>query len=175
MNLPSVHVRFSFQFSQVNNYDQSWATERGSSPESAANSCVARDASLSKVTVSDIMRSMFYKFLNRRISEKVSELHPIVMKYLSDDIEKNDGKAVVERLKVVRNYALLHKHFETDQKRLYMINRNYLNFLKAIIYLYKTSNVAVSAGVLIAPAKIYRTIISVQDSFEEAINSLNLK
>ena len=97
------------------------------------------------------------------------------MRYLSDDIEKNDDPAVAERLKVVRNHALLHKHFETDQKRLYMINRNYLNFLKAIIYLYRTSNVAVSAGVLMAPAKIYHTITAVQDSFTEATEALSFK
>ncbi|KKS84896.1 MAG: hypothetical protein UV60_C0013G0013 [Parcubacteria group bacterium GW2011_GWA2_43_11] len=118
---------------------------------------------------------MFYKFLNRRVSDKISELHPIAVKYLSDDIEKNDDKAITERLKVIRNHALLHKHFETDQKRLYMINRNYLNFLKAIVFLYRTSQVSVSAGVLNAPTEVYHTIIAVQDSFREATESLSLK
>lgn len=119
--------------------------------------------------------SMFYKFLNRRISDKISELHPIAMKYLSDDIENNDDKAIAERLKVVRNHALLHKHFEADQKRLYMINRNYLNSLKAIIFLYRTSQTSVSAGVLTAPVEVYHTIVAAQDSFREAVESLSLK
>ena len=115
---------------------------------------------------------MFYKFLNKRISNKISELHSVAIKYLGDDLEKNDEKTVAERLKVFRNYALLHKHFETDQKRLYMVNRNYLNFLKAIIFLYRTSKVSVSAGVLTAPAEIYHTITAVQESFGEMIKSL---
>ncbi len=118
---------------------------------------------------------MFYGLLNRRISDKISKLHPIAMKYLSDDIERNDDEAVAERLKVVRNHALLHKHFEADQKRLYMINRNYLNFLKAIIFLYRTSEVSVSAGIHTAPAEIYHTITAVQESFSEATKSLSLK
>lgn len=118
---------------------------------------------------------MFYKFLNRRISDKISELHPIAVKYLSDDIEKNDDKVVAERLKVVRNHALLHKHFEADQKRLYMINRNYLNFLKAIVFLYRTSQASVSAGVFTAPVEVYHTIVAVQESFNEATKSLSLK
>jgi len=118
---------------------------------------------------------MFYRFLNRKISNKIFELHPIAMKYLSDDIDKNNDEATGERLKVVRNHALLHKYFETNQKRLYMINRNYLNFLKAIIFLYQRSHAHVSAGILTAPAKIYHTIIAVQDSFSEAVNSLNLR
>ncbi len=118
---------------------------------------------------------MFYKFLNTRIGNKISELHPVAMKYLSDDIEKNDDKAVAERLMVVKNHALLHKHFEADQKRLYMINRNYLNFLKAIIFLYQTSQASVSAGILAAPANVYQTINAVQNSFREATDSLSLK
>jgi hypothetical protein len=97
------------------------------------------------------------------------------MKYLSDDMEKNDDKAVAERLKVVRNHTLLHKHFEADQKRLYMINRNYLNFLEAIVFLYRTSQASISAGVLTAPAEVYQTIVAVQDSFREATESLSLK
>jgi len=121
------------------------------------------------------MRSMFYKFLNKRISDKISKLHPIAVKYLSDDIERNNDEVVAERLKVVRHHALLHKHFEADYKRLYMINRNYLNFLKAIVFLYRTSNASVSAGVIIAPTEVYHTITSVQDSFNTATKSLSLK
>jgi thiamine kinase-like enzyme len=131
-------------------------------------------ALLSKIAGSDKVKIMFYKFLNRRISDKISELHPIAINYLSDDIKKNDDKALADRLKVVRNHALLHKHFEADQKRLYMINRNYLNFLKAIIFLYRTSQVSVSAGVLTAPAEFYHTISAVQNSFEELTRSLSL-
>ena len=118
---------------------------------------------------------MFYKFLNRRISDKVSEVHPIAVKYLSNDIEKNDDETIAERLRVIRNHALLHEHFEADQKRLYMINRNYLNFLKAIIFLYRTSQVSVSAGVITAPTEVYQNIIAVQDLFREATKSLSLK
>lgn len=128
---------------------------------------------LAKTTENDIMTNMFYKFLNRRISDKISELHPIAVKYLSDDIEKNDSEVVAERLKVVRNYVLLHKYFEIDQKRLFMINRNYLNFLKAIIFLYKTSHASVSVGVLTAPTEVYHTISVVQDSFKELAKSFS--
>ncbi len=117
---------------------------------------------------------MFYKFLNRGISVKISELHPVAIKYLSNDLEKNYDEAVAERLRVFRNYALLYKRFETDQKRLYMINRNYLSFLKAIIFLYRTSQASVSAGVLTAPEEIYRTINAVNESFQVATESLSL-
>ncbi len=118
---------------------------------------------------------MFYKFLNKRISDKISKLHPLAIKYLSDDLEKSDNETIAERIKVFRNYTLLHKHFETDQKRLYMINRNYLNFLKAILFLYRTSQTSVSAGVLVAPPEIYHTINAAQESFEEATKSLSVK
>lgn len=118
---------------------------------------------------------MFYEFLNRRISNKISEFHPIAMKYLSDDIEKNNKEATAERLKVVRNYTLLHKYFETDQKRLYMINRNYRNFLKAIIYLHQTSPTFTQAGVLMAPTEVYQVISSVKQSFEDTTASLDIK
>ncbi len=118
---------------------------------------------------------MFYKFLNKIIGNKISKLHPIAMKYLNNDMENNLGDFTTERLKVFRNYTLLYKHFENDQKRLYMINSNYLEFLKVIIFLYQTSQISVSAGILTAPSEIYRTINTVQKSFEEATNSLNLK
>jgi hypothetical protein len=118
---------------------------------------------------------MFYKFLNRRINNKISKLHPIAMKYLGDDLENNDDKAIVERLKVIKRHAVLRKYFETDQKRLYMVNKNYLNFLKAIMFLYRTSRASVSAGTFIAPTKVYHTIIAVQDSFRETVESLSLK
>lgn len=42
---------------------------------------------------------MFYKFLNKKISDKISEFHPIVVKYLSDDIERSDDESVMQRLK----------------------------------------------------------------------------
>ena len=118
---------------------------------------------------------MLYKFLNKRIGNKITKLHPIVMKYLSSSLELNSDNGSVERLKVFRNYTLLYKHFESDQKRLYMINNNYLKFLKAIIFLYQTSRVSISAGILTAPSKFYSTIHTVQESFEYSINSLNLK
>lgn len=118
---------------------------------------------------------MFYKFLNKRISKKISELHPISMRYLSNDIEKNYDETIAKRLETVRNYAILHKHFEIDQKRLYMINKNYLNFIKAIIFLYQTSQISISGGILTAPASVYHTIIAVQNSFEKATKSLTLK
>lgn len=106
------------------------------------------------------------------MSSKISEFHPRAIKYLSDDLEKSDNEATAGRLRVFHDYALLHKHFETDQKRLYMINRNYLDFLKAIIFIYRTSRVSVSAGVLTAPAEIYHTINAVQKSFKEVVKSI---
>jgi len=118
---------------------------------------------------------MFYKFLNRSISNNISELHPIAMRYLSDDIEKNDDKAAADRLKVVRDYTLLHQHFEADPKRLYIINRNYLNFLKAITFLYQTSSLSIQTGVAMAPLEVYSTINSVKKSFDDAVAILNLK
>ena len=118
---------------------------------------------------------MFYKFLNKRVSKKISKLHSVVAKYLSDDVKKNDDKVISERLKVFRNHALLHKYFEADKKRLYIINRNYLNFLKAIMFLYKTSKHSVSLGVHTAPKEIYHTITAVQESFSDVTKSLSLK
>ncbi len=118
---------------------------------------------------------MFYKFLNRKISDKIGKLYPIAIKYLSEDFDKNDDEAISERLKVVRNYALLHKYYEADQKCLYMINRNYFNFLVAITFLYRTSRTSVAAGVLTAPAEVYHTISAVQKSFKELTKSLSLK
>lgn len=118
---------------------------------------------------------MLYKFLNRILGNKISKLHPIAMNYLNDDFEQNDDITTAERLKTSRNYTLLYRHFENDHKRLYMINSNYLKFLKAIIFLYQTSQTSVSAGVLTAPSEIYSTINTVQKSFEETVNSINLK
>jgi len=106
------------------------------------------------------------------MGNKITRLHPVAMKYLSGDLETNLDSGSAERLKVFRNYTLLYKHFENDQKRLYMLNNNYLKFLKAVIFLYQTSQA--SASILTAPSEIYSTINTVQKSFEEAVITLNL-
>ena len=118
---------------------------------------------------------MFYKFLNKVTANKITRTHPMAIKYLSDDLENRSDSGSSERLKVFRNYTLLYKYFENDQKRLYMVNSNYLKFLKAIIFLYQTSQSSVSVGILTAPSKIYDTINAVQKIFEETVNSLGIK
>lgn len=118
---------------------------------------------------------MFYKFLNRLVSSEISELHPRAIKYLNDELDKEGNETVARRLKVFSNYALLKRHFEKDEKSVYMINKNYRSFLKAIIFLYRTSQMSVSVGILNAPTGIYQTINDVEASFEELVISHHLR
>ena len=80
---------------------------------------------------------MIYKILNKITEKKITKLHPLAVKFLSNDLDGPGQKSSAKRLSVVRKYALLFEYLSKDNKRRYMINRNYLNFLKAIIYLYK--------------------------------------
>jgi len=89
-------------------------------------------------------------------------------------IEKNI-EVIRSRINVDKQYAALLVYFNSDQKRSYMVNRNYLNYLRAIIFLYQTSKLSVSAGVYTAPAEIYQTITLVQESFKEMVASLSHK
>lgn len=118
---------------------------------------------------------MFYRFLNGQKDNEISKLHPVAVRYLSEDLAKTGDQVVSERFDVTQDYALLHRHFEGDQKRLYMINKNYVHFLRAIVFLYKTSQLSVASGVMAAPANIYQVINAVQDSFKEMTQSLSLK
>lgn len=118
---------------------------------------------------------MLYKILNKITESKIEKLRPIAIKFLSNDIEGPGAEASADRLEVDKKYILLINHFGSDNKRKYMINRNYLNFLKAIIYLYKTSSDSIRIGVFMAPAEVYSTINFVKKSFDEATTRLGIK
>ena len=118
---------------------------------------------------------MLYKILNNLTESKIEKLRPVAIKYLSNDLEGPGSEAASDRLVVDRKWAQLINHFASDNKRKYMINRNYVNFLKAIIYLYQTSSTSTQVGVLMAPTEVYQVISSVKKSFEEATASLSSK
>ena len=102
---------------------------------------------------------MLYKILNNIFESKIGKLRPIAVKYLSDDLEGPGSEAASDRLIVDRKWAQLITHFASDNKRKYMINRNYFNFLKAIIYLYQTSSTSTRAGVLMARRKFTKSLV----------------
>lgn len=118
---------------------------------------------------------MLYKILNNIIESKIKKLRPIAIKYLSNDLEGLGSQVASDRLTVDRKWIQLINHFTSDNKRKYMINKNYLNFLKAIIYLYQTSSISTRAGVLMAPTEVYDVINSVKKSFDDATADLGIK
>ena len=118
---------------------------------------------------------MLYKILNKIVESKVEKLRPIAIKYLSNDLEGPGAEAASDRLVVDRKWVQLINHFVSDNKRKYIINRNYFNFLKAIIYLYQTSSTSVRAGVLMAPSDVYQVISAVKKSFDDATASLGIQ
>lgn len=146
---------------------------------------------------------MLYRILNKITKSRVDKIRPVGVSFLTRDLKQQEDllekikegkdqavglthgsdttrvtdtiKTIEDRIKIDRQYIALLKYFSSDQKRLYMMNRNYLNFLKAIIFLYKTSQASVSVGVLTAPAEVYHTINAVQDSFKELTKSLPLE
>lgn len=118
---------------------------------------------------------MLYKILNNLTESKIEKLRPVAIKYLSNDLKGPGSEAASDRLIVDRKWAQLINHFASDNKRKYMINRNYVNFLKAIIYLYQTSFASIQAGVLMAPTEVYTVINSVKKSFDEATVALGIK
>lgn len=118
---------------------------------------------------------MLYKILNNITESKIGRLRPIAIKYLSNDLEGPGSEVAFDRLIVDRKWVQLINHFASDNKRKYMINTNYFNFLKAIIYLYQTSSTSTRAGVLMAPTEVYQVISSVKKSFDDTIASLGIK
>ncbi len=118
---------------------------------------------------------MIYKILNKIIESKIEKLRPIVIKYLSNDLEGPCSGVASDRLVVDRKWTQLINHFASYNKRKYMINRNYVNFLKAIIYLYQTSSTSTQAGVLMAPMEIYQVVSSVKKSFDDITASIGIK
>jgi|SRR3989344_7465704 len=118
---------------------------------------------------------MLYRILNSITESKIGKLRPTAIKYLSNDLEGSGSEAASDRLIIDKKWAQLINHFASDNKRKYMVNRNYLNFLKAIIYLYQTSSISTQAGVLMASTEVYQVISSVKKSFEEATASLGIK
>jgi hypothetical protein len=118
---------------------------------------------------------MFYRILNKITERKIAKLRPIAIKFLNNNMDERSRATSTERLEVDAQYLRLITYFAEDQKRRYMANRNYLNFLKAIIYLYTTSESSIQAGIFTAPAEIYYVINSVQKSFSETIRIFNIK
>lgn len=118
---------------------------------------------------------MLYKILNNITELKIEKIRLTAIKYLSNDLDGPGSKAASERLIVGRKWAQLINHFASDNKRKYTINRNYLNFLKAIIYLYQTSSISAQSGILMAPTKIYNIINSVKKSFDDTTANLGIK
>ena len=145
---------------------------------------------------------MIFRILNSVTKAKVDKIRPKGVRFLNNDLKQQEdlleeikgGKDTIThfvhcsdttwaeknidmikgRINVDKKYIALLAYFASDQKRLYIINRNYLNFLKAIIFLYSTSQSSASIGILTAPAKVYQTINAVQESFKDATNSLSL-
>lgn len=117
---------------------------------------------------------MIYGILNKIVERRISKLRPVAKNFLSTDRGGSNEVVSVQRLEADKKYLLLIEYFKKDGKRRYMINRNYIKYLKAIIYLYSTSSNSVRMGVITAPQEIYRIINSVQKSFEDLINRLKL-
>ncbi|MEK7653803.1 MAG: hypothetical protein AAB345_00785 [Patescibacteria group bacterium] len=118
---------------------------------------------------------MLYKILNKFVEKKIAKIRPIAVKFLNDNMDEYSKKGSLERLEVDAQYSRLITYFADDQKRRHMINRNYINFLHAIVYLYSTSGSAIILGQLTAPAEIYHVINSVKKSFDETIRVFNIK
>ena len=143
-----------------------------------------------------------YKILNYFLEKRISDKRVNVRKLLANDLREQEDLAqkqksgdkttnlvygsesetieeniqmIKERISVDDSYAKLINYFQNDAKRKYMINQNYLKFLDALTYLYKTSSIAVSAGIYSAPEKIYRILKDVKVSFQELEKSLALK
>lgn len=118
---------------------------------------------------------MLYKILNKIVESKIEKTRPLFIKFLLEDLEGAGAEASAERLTVERKYILLVNYFSNDYKRKYMINKNYLAFIRAVVFLYQTSPVSSRADVLMAPSEVYNTINSVRDSFNEITTSLGLE
>ena len=143
---------------------------------------------------------MIYKILNKRLEKKIDTLLPKVGNVLHKDIDeqnilldrlkrgekiasmfadkeriKEAKQTINQRLDVFSDYKILHTHLKNDQKRRYMINSNFYKFLKALEYLYKTSNLSVQTGQLTAPNEVYFAVNAVMKSFFELIEEYKLK
>ena len=135
---------------------------------------------------------MIYRLLNSFLERKIEKIRPEAIgllnrsaKAFDESFEKADlkvrklfsdkwyleqnkaNKITVEaRIAVDKQYILISHHYKYDAKRRYMVNSNYLKYLRAIIYLYSTGPSA-GTGILSAPAEVYAVINSVQKSFNE--------
>ncbi len=117
---------------------------------------------------------MLYKFLNIKAEREIEKLRPEAKRWLSKDVDKPNNEVTLERLEVNSNYIRLIEYFKSDQKRRYMINSNYLNYLKALIYLYSSSSMSVAAGIYSPPPNVLYVINSTQKTFVELIDRFNL-
>ncbi len=146
---------------------------------------------------------MLHRILNQIVKQKVDRVRPVCVSLLTKDLVQQqallgsiqvgkieavalmygsdtqsvtgDIEAIKGRLKVDKQYDELSAYFATDYRRLYMVNRNYLKFLQAIVYLYRTGRSSISAGVPTASAEIYLGISATQKSFDEIIRLLALE
>jgi hypothetical protein len=82
---------------------------------------------------------------------------------------------IKSRISVDDSYTKITNYFQRDEKRRYMINQNFMRYLNAVDYLYKTSSISVNAGIYTAPDNVYRIINEVEASFVELERTLVLK
>jgi hypothetical protein len=145
---------------------------------------------------------MIFSILNIVVESKVNKIRPISISFLTSDLKQHENlllkvregkdiavnlvyasdterieqniESIKKRITVDKQYGTLLRYFASDKKRLYMVNRNYLVYLKAILHLYRTSETHVATGVLLAPTKVYHSINATQESFSMLMNSLSL-
>ncbi len=145
---------------------------------------------------------MLYKLLNYYTEKKIFSKRLLVRKCLVRDLheqeaviqkqmdgdkatnlvygDESDGikaniQIIKERISVDDSYTKAANYFQHDAKRKYIVNQNYLKYLNAIDYLYKTSAVSVGAGIYTAPEQVYKIINDVRGFFNELENTLAIK
>lgn len=146
---------------------------------------------------------MIYQIFNFFLEKKISKKRSVVRRFLENDGNKwrkalaeiHDGKnnaiktvygtdivgvektieTIQQRQEVDKEYIFLIDHLKQDSKRRFMMNSNFYKYLKAMEYLYLTSNASVSGRVSMAPPEIYNTIKKVQESFKTMMYAYGIK
>lgn len=145
---------------------------------------------------------MFYNLLNYYIEKKIFNKRLLVRKRLVNDLHEQedlikkhqiDDKAtsifdntdierihsqisvIKERIAVDDSYSKVVNYFQHDEKRRYVVNQNFMKYIDAINYLYKTSAISVSVGIYTAPDHVYIIINEVKNFFNELEEALAIK
>ncbi len=140
---------------------------------------------------------LFYSLINLFLERRIYKIEKIVYLKLNQDLieqkqiynnslkksnldniflRKADIKKYIKeieiRLNVKVQYLLLLRYFKKDKRRKYMINLNYYQFLKAILYLY---NAEIDRDLFLAPHKVYNSINETKKCFNELIKTYDLQ